>query len=222
MDRIIFFFLFSFIYYIYAGSSNECVICAKMMPVCDCFKDQTCVIHKQTCKKCAYAECIDKQSLPEGDKSPPLGTNLKSVNNAEEMGSKQKNPTLPPIPFDITDPKGVLIGDFPSQQDEGDCLICAQTIPSCNCPNHAKCLLMRQTCHRCSWMACLDVHGCIINCPTEVELCKNCFNQDMKCFIRQPENCRECGTAMCRKKKKYGNSSQTYILQNKYHECTNR
>jgi Opy2 protein len=200
MREIILALFFAIIFGINAEKSI-CVKCAKTKPVCNCASTQDCIIYAQTCERCAYAECIDK--IIKIDYNPGLDKiHIKS--RKEFFLSPRKTPQgiqdLPPIPADLIDISKGYSGDIPTQEDDNDCLMCIQTIPRCSCPNDSKCRVMKQTCHQCSWTACIDSRSsCIINCPTKVDLCKNCHVQKMQCLIKQPINCQECGTVICQK-----------------------
>lgn len=186
---------------------RQCIVCTKMMPLCGCKEGEQCVVHKQTCDECAYAECIaDKQE--EGDKLPPLPIII------EPMGPVSK---MPPIPIDIEPaqmngmrkppskeepprmPEGIL--KLPTEDTSDQvCVICKQSIPECTecIPEKEKCVLVPDTCHNCAWAGCINLEdGCLTNVPSVERLCSACRSQGKECQLKQPDNCREPPGVRC-------------------------
>jgi hypothetical protein len=155
-------------------SAAECVTCSKMLPVCLCSDSEVCVRHPQNCHQCAYAECLS-------------------------AASNQKS--LPPIPFDLVNavqkmdvgPEQVLTDDDPEP------VFCAQVVPECNCQAEETCRIVKQSRHQCSWAACLDAKGCVVNCPDPRQLCQRCKAKGLGCSVIMPQSCGSCAAAVCKK-----------------------
>ena len=174
---------------------RECVMCTKMMPMCSCKASERCVLHKQTCDACAYAECVPKQPEDDG-KLPPLPIIIEPLPIPPN--------SLPPVPNKkdeepIMKPSGVLRLPREDTRDQ-ECLMCAQSVPECTMcfPGRETCILVPNRCHYCAWAGCVYTEdGCLTNVPSEDDLCRNCQRQGLECAITQPRNCREPPSVRC-------------------------
>ena len=211
-----------------------------MMPLCACKAGERCVVHKQTCDECAYAECVD--SKEEQQQLPPLPIIIEPLpvppGPLAPMPSKAASDAgnqamLPPLPINIEPmqsmemggmrkppakeetPSGVL--KLPAEDTKGqDCVMCMQSIPKCTecIAGRESCVLVPQTCHNCAWAGCLNLEdGCLTNVPSRARLCQHCHQQDKDCQITEADNCREPPKVKCmtREKKEECKCSESQV-----------
>lgn len=177
---------------------NDCLMCPQVFPTCpQCPKGTHCVIHKQTCHKCAHATC--KVADPWQDCPVPNRVMLPTNNN----GSKRH--CIDCSLMSITAPKCAC-------KDPEDCLyqhrLCANReasyacLSSCKaCPAEAsssacsrcpgQCILEPRTCESCAQWYCSD------ECTPCTEEIAECPCEDkIKCMYRE-RTCFSCGYWEC-------------------------
>src|SRR5690606_2017524 len=48
--------------HVFRGDTQNCVMCAKSIPICNCGEGEKCIISRQSCRSCPKAICVRKST----------------------------------------------------------------------------------------------------------------------------------------------------------------
>ena len=155
----------------------SCVVCPEFIPTCsNC--STTCRVHRQTCKKCARAECIVSSTT---SSTPAVALQTPDLEVADETDTASTAST-------DSSSAGTVANSTASR-----CAVCTLDLPTCatDCTQSGRvCTVVPRTCDRCASAS------CCVECPQAIPTCKSCPRTIGRCVVIA-QSCGKCAKAKC-------------------------